>query len=76
MVRVRRQITIGEVDAPAIKELGAGRDRDEHCRIAVLGDADSRGSLLVEFVLRLSSHVENLPLRPIDPGLPTRPLRA
>jgi len=44
-MRVRRQIAIGEVDAPAIEELAAGRDSDQHCRVAVLRDADRRGSL-------------------------------
>jgi hypothetical protein len=43
-MRVRRQTAIGEVDAPAIEELAAGRDSDEHRRVSVLGDADSRGS--------------------------------
>jgi hypothetical protein len=28
VMRVRRQTAIGEVDAPAIEELGAGRDSD------------------------------------------------
>jgi hypothetical protein len=45
MMRVRRQTAIGEVDAPAIEELAAGRDSDEHRRLTVLGDADGRGSL-------------------------------
>jgi hypothetical protein len=44
-MRVRRQTAIGEVDAPAIEELAAGRDSDEHRRVTVLGDADGRGSL-------------------------------
>jgi hypothetical protein len=44
-MRVRRQTAIGQVDAPAIEELAAGRDGDEHRRVAVLGDADDRGSL-------------------------------
>jgi hypothetical protein len=39
MMRVRRQ-TVGEIDAPAIEELTAGRDSDEHGRVTVLGDAD------------------------------------
>jgi len=42
-MRVRRQTAIGEVDAPAIEELAAGRDSDEHRRVTVLGDADGRG---------------------------------
>jgi hypothetical protein len=41
VIRVRRQ-TAGEVDAPAIQELAAGRDSDEHRRVTVLGDADGR----------------------------------
>jgi hypothetical protein len=44
-MRVRRQTAIGEVDAPAIEELTAGRDSDEHRRVTVLGDADGCGSL-------------------------------
>jgi hypothetical protein len=44
VIGVRRQ-TAGEVDAPAIEELAAGRNRDEHSRVTVLGDADGRGSL-------------------------------
>jgi len=44
-MRVRRQTAIGEVDAPAIEELAAGRDSDEHRRVTVLGDADGRSSL-------------------------------
>src|SRR5205823_2628233 len=44
VMRVRRQ-TIGEVDAPAIEELAAGRDSDEHRRVTVLSDTDGRGSL-------------------------------
>jgi hypothetical protein len=46
-MRMRRQTAIGEVDAPAIEELAAWRDSDEHRRVTVLGDADRRGSLLV-----------------------------
>ena len=42
---VRRQIAIGEVDAPAIEELAAWRDSDEDYRVNVLRDADGRGSL-------------------------------
>ena len=45
VMRVRRQTEIGEVDAPAIEELTAGRDSDEHRRVTVLGDADGCGSL-------------------------------
>ena len=45
MMRVRRQPAIREVDVPAIEELAAGRDGDEHRRVGVLGDADGRGSL-------------------------------
>ena len=39
MIRVRRQ-TVGEIDAPAIEELTAGCDSDEHGRVTVLGDAN------------------------------------
>src|SRR5262245_54824802 len=39
-MRVRRQSGLGQVDAPAIEELAAGRDGDEHRRVAVLDDAD------------------------------------
>jgi hypothetical protein len=42
---VRRETAIGELDAPAINELAAGDDGDEHRRVTVLGDADGRGSL-------------------------------
>jgi hypothetical protein len=45
---VRRQ-TAGEVDAPAIEELTAGRDSDEHRRVPVLGDADGRPMLHAHF---------------------------
>ena len=44
MMRVRRQAAIGEVDATAIEELAVRRDGDEHCRVAVLADADGGGS--------------------------------
>lgn len=44
VIRVRRK-TVSEIDAPAIENVAAGGDRDEHRRIAVLGDADGRGSL-------------------------------
>ena len=42
---MRRQIVIGEVDAPAIEELAVRRDGDEHRRVTVLGDADGSGLL-------------------------------
>ena len=45
VMRVRRQTALGEVDAPAIEQLAAGRDRDEHRRVTVLDDADAGGSL-------------------------------
>jgi hypothetical protein len=45
VMRVRRQTAIGEVDAPAIEALATGRDSDEHRRVTVFGDADSRGSV-------------------------------
>jgi hypothetical protein len=38
---MRRQ-TVGEVDAPAIEELTAGGDGDEHRRVTVLGHAHGR----------------------------------
>ena len=44
VIRVRRK-TVSEIDAPAIENVAAGGDRDEHRRIAMLGDADGRGSL-------------------------------
>jgi hypothetical protein len=59
-MRVRRQIAIGQVDAPAIEQLAAGRDSDEHRRVSVLGDADGRGSLRSS-----SRHVFLLPGRPL-----------
>jgi hypothetical protein len=43
-MRVRRQTAIGKVDASAIEEFAAARDRDEHRRVTVLGDAYGRGS--------------------------------
>lgn len=45
MMQVRRQTAIGEVNAPAIEEIAAERDSDEHRRVTVLGHADCRGSL-------------------------------
>src|SRR5439155_11352903 len=42
-MRMRGQ-TVCEVDAPAIEELAADPDSDEHRRVTVLGDADGRGS--------------------------------
>jgi len=44
-MRVRRQIVIGEVDAPAIEQLAARRDSNEHRGVTLLGDADGCGSL-------------------------------
>ena len=44
-MRVRWQTATGEVNAPAIEQLAAGYDSDEHRRVTVLGDADGRGSL-------------------------------
>ena len=49
MMRMRRQATLGEVDAPAIEQLATSRDSDEHSRIAILDDADGRGSLHLPF---------------------------
>ena len=43
-MRVRWQTAIGEVDAPAIEKLAAGRDRDEHRRVTMLGDANGHGA--------------------------------
>jgi hypothetical protein len=45
---VGRQIA-REVDAPAIEELAAGPDSDEHSRVTVLGDADGRRMLHFRF---------------------------
>jgi hypothetical protein len=45
MMRVRRQTVIRELDVTAIKQLAAGCDSNKHCRVAVLDDADSCGSL-------------------------------
>jgi hypothetical protein len=42
-MRVRRQTASGQVDAPPIEQLAAGRDGDEHRRVAVLGDTDGGG---------------------------------
>ena len=44
-MRVRRQIATGELDARAIEARAAGRERDEHRQVPVLGDADRRGLL-------------------------------
>jgi hypothetical protein len=44
VMRVRRQPSVGEIDAPAIEELASARDSDEHRRVTVLDDADARGS--------------------------------
>ena len=41
-MRMRRQTAIGEVDAPAIKDLAAGQDSNVHSRVTLLGDADGR----------------------------------
>jgi hypothetical protein len=48
VMRVRGQ-TAGEVDAPAIEELTAGRDSDEHRRVTVLCHADGRRTLHSRF---------------------------
>jgi len=53
-MRVRRQTAVGEIDAPAIEELTAGRDGDEHRRASVLSNADGGGSL--HSCLRISGH--------------------
>jgi hypothetical protein len=39
---MRRQTALGEVNAPAIKELAAGPDSNEHSRVTLLGDTDGR----------------------------------
>jgi hypothetical protein len=44
MMRMRREIAIGEVDVPAIEELAAVRYRNKHRGITVLSDTDGRGS--------------------------------
>jgi hypothetical protein len=44
-MRMRWQTATGEVNAPAIEQLAAGYDSDEHRPVTVLGDADGRGSL-------------------------------
>jgi hypothetical protein len=43
MVRVRRQSGLSEFDVPAVEDLSAGRDGDEHRGVSVLHDADGRG---------------------------------
>ena len=45
MVRVRRQIAIGQVDAAAVDEIAPAANGDKYCRVALLGDAYRRGSL-------------------------------
>jgi hypothetical protein len=40
-----RQTASGEIDAPAIEQLAAGRDGDQHRRVTMLGNAHHRGSL-------------------------------
>jgi hypothetical protein len=44
-MRMRRQTAIDELDAPAVEELAAERDGDEHRGATVLRDADVRGWL-------------------------------
>ena len=39
VVGVRRQ-TVREIDASAVKKRAAGRERDQHRRVSVLGDTD------------------------------------
>jgi hypothetical protein len=59
---VGRHSAIGELDAPAIEELAAGRDSYEHRRATVLGDANGRGSLRSSsrHVLHLRGHAAQL----------------
>lgn len=38
VMRMRRQTAIGEVDAPASKEVAAGHDSNEHSRVTLLAD--------------------------------------
>ena len=45
VMRMRRQTAIGEVDAPAIEELAARNDSNQHSRVTLLGDADGRDTL-------------------------------
>ena len=44
-MRVSRQAALGQYDLPAIEKLPVGRERNEHRRVAVLGNTDSRGAL-------------------------------
>ena len=60
VMRMRRQTAIGEVDAPAIKELAAGHDSNEHSRVTLLGDADGRDTLGFVLSPRLSPSVHEL----------------
>jgi hypothetical protein len=41
-----------------IEQLAAGSDSDQHCRVAVLGDADSRGIFHVRFLAIRGTHCE------------------
>jgi hypothetical protein len=41
MVGMRRQTPLGKLDASAIEDFSARRNRDEDSRVAVLGHADS-----------------------------------
>jgi hypothetical protein len=41
-MRVRRQTSIGKVDASAIEEFTAASDSDEHRRVTGFGDANGR----------------------------------
>jgi len=45
VMRMRRRTTIGDHDAPTIKELAAGHDSNQHSRVTLLGDADGRDAL-------------------------------
>jgi hypothetical protein len=58
-MRMRRQTRIGEDDAPAIKELAARQDSNEHSRVTLLGDANGCDSLFLSacqvFLLQFAS---------------------
>ena len=78
VMRMRRQTTLGEVDAPAIEKLAAGSDSDEHRRLPLLGDADRRDSLrlLLRHVFSRRVFSRHVPSRPdeqqTDPCIPSR----
>ena len=49
---VRRHAAFGQFDLPAIEQLAPGRDRHQHRRVAVLGDADGCGPPRAHYSLR------------------------